>query len=651
MTDTEADSTHTPLFLGRPVLSSWVVVLSLYAAIQLTHPYVGIAHDASLYAAQASRAMEPDRWSNDLFFRFGSQDKYTLFSKITGPVVAVFGVQTGFAILYSLGHLVFASGLWAISQVLFPDRRFAILASLMMALINVPFAGFGSFHIVEPYLTPRLIAIPMSLWAIRFAWESRYLLAVICLAVAGVFHPLYITGPFLCLAGMWLWPKPKFLIFALFVAVLGVGLILGVESFGEKIFGTMDDEWKSVVRTCTAYNFISEWMSDDFVNISVALFVHVLGVWQSPRFRSLCISCIGVIIIALVGSVLAENLHYKLLFQGQPYRALWLPQLLAIPVSLELVRVTWKSEMVPSLTSIFGFLLILNSIHINHSLFASLIGAVIGAILLRSRQPRLGAILGFSAVFCGFRLYEAFGVIVAWLDPDTKYNVFAPALKWLILWNYFGPILKIVVSVMLCVIAQRFRGFAFLLMAISLLTIGLSSRCDGIHQHPSIMQKDVYFVINHLQAVSNSERKPSVYWPSHLGGSSVILWFYGRSETYINDIQSAGVMFNRGTAMEAKRRWHLVMPFEFGDPKKETAVEADLCMRLMNPKGFKTIPGTLQLPKTTQEDLLRLASDRDLDWLITDMNFPELSPISNGSIFIYDMQKLRSERTLSEPGK
>ncbi len=50
----------------------------------LSHGYQGLFHDAGLYALQALAHRYPDFLSRDVFLRFGSQDRFTVFS----PLVA-----------------------------------------------------------------------------------------------------------------------------------------------------------------------------------------------------------------------------------------------------------------------------------------------------------------------------------------------------------------------------------------------------------------------------------------------------------------------------------------------------------------------------------------------------------------------------------
>jgi len=57
--------------------------LLLIGALWLsTHRYFGIVHDGRLYTVQALRALDPARWTDDLYFRFGSQDAFTVFSAL-----------------------------------------------------------------------------------------------------------------------------------------------------------------------------------------------------------------------------------------------------------------------------------------------------------------------------------------------------------------------------------------------------------------------------------------------------------------------------------------------------------------------------------------------------------------------------------------
>src|SRR5262245_26163176 len=70
-----------------------------------TNFYAGIVHDATVYSLQALNAATDGAYSTDLFLKYGSQDRFSIFSLLVGPIVRLFGITTSFFVLYlaSLG--------------------------------------------------------------------------------------------------------------------------------------------------------------------------------------------------------------------------------------------------------------------------------------------------------------------------------------------------------------------------------------------------------------------------------------------------------------------------------------------------------------------------------------------------------------------
>ena len=57
-----------------------------------TRPYVGVMDNSKFYTVQALNALMPGRFAEDLYFRYGSQDQFTLFSLVYKPFLAAFGI-------------------------------------------------------------------------------------------------------------------------------------------------------------------------------------------------------------------------------------------------------------------------------------------------------------------------------------------------------------------------------------------------------------------------------------------------------------------------------------------------------------------------------------------------------------------------------
>ena len=66
---------------NRPTLLASLLVL-IHA---IATPYCGIVHDSQLYSGLVLNRIDPSFWSEDLFFRYGSQDNFSLFSPLMAP--------------------------------------------------------------------------------------------------------------------------------------------------------------------------------------------------------------------------------------------------------------------------------------------------------------------------------------------------------------------------------------------------------------------------------------------------------------------------------------------------------------------------------------------------------------------------------------
>src|SRR5215471_20302994 len=54
--------------------------------------YSGIIQDAHLYSLQALARLQPDLLGQDIYLRFGSQDRYTFFTPIYAALIAQIGL-------------------------------------------------------------------------------------------------------------------------------------------------------------------------------------------------------------------------------------------------------------------------------------------------------------------------------------------------------------------------------------------------------------------------------------------------------------------------------------------------------------------------------------------------------------------------------
>jgi hypothetical protein len=87
MTATIASFTDEPLTPKGPWVMRAAVCLALLACWVLVHPYRGMVHDALLYTLQALSRLYPESLGQDLFLAHGSQEDFTIFSRIYAPLI------------------------------------------------------------------------------------------------------------------------------------------------------------------------------------------------------------------------------------------------------------------------------------------------------------------------------------------------------------------------------------------------------------------------------------------------------------------------------------------------------------------------------------------------------------------------------------
>src|SRR5437764_1271225 len=131
-----------------------VLLLVLLATNALARPYSGIRHDARLYSVQVVNRAEPGLYADDLFFRYGSQDRYSLFAPVLVPLHRLFGVETAFFLVYLASNVLLFWAMKGVVERLVGDRALSTLALLIMSIVPLDYAGMSTFHIHEPFLTP-----------------------------------------------------------------------------------------------------------------------------------------------------------------------------------------------------------------------------------------------------------------------------------------------------------------------------------------------------------------------------------------------------------------------------------------------------------------------------------------------------------------
>ena len=322
----------------------WPWRLALVVGLWLyVHSYSGLADDARLYTMQALRVLQPDAFQGELIFSTSSQDAFTLFPRLHAVFVAALGAAAA-----GLWLTLFGQALW-LGGAIFLFRRCASGGRLFWGLLGLvalspDVGGVSVFQYGEGFLTARLYAEALTLWALAVAPERR-LWAVLLAVVAALLHPIYgviaLGAAVLLLAGRDMrWA-------ALIPVGAGAAIALGAADIGPfaALFAEMDGRWRSVAEGRNAVCFPLGWRAEDWAQIVVdALVVGLALLSASSRFRDLLLAGLVAGLGGLALSVYGDATNNLLLIQLQLSRGLWLVAALANFALGAVAHDLWRRE-------------------------------------------------------------------------------------------------------------------------------------------------------------------------------------------------------------------------------------------------------------------------------------------------------------------
>lgn len=323
--------------LGLAVLTVWMV----------QHPYADIVHDSVLYCLLALARLHPDPLAQDIFLRFGSQDRFTLFSPAFAWLVGQVDLAPAAAIMTFISQVALYSCSWLLARRFMSPACALLAVGLLMALPGF----YGPAHIFaynEDFLTPRLPASALALASLSLALEQRMKTAVACLLAAVITHPIIAaSGIVMVLLVTLARPRPGRA--ATFAGSLLLLALLAALLVQQGPFARFDSQWLTLVNYYTSYLFVGHWSFDDWVRLGTQIAVLILGCLfaNRPALRALC-AC--AIVCALSGIMLtwiwSDLLHVILPTQMQFWRLTWMPAALSILLSPIIAYECWNSGSV-----------------------------------------------------------------------------------------------------------------------------------------------------------------------------------------------------------------------------------------------------------------------------------------------------------------
>lgn len=316
--------------------------LCIAAAWMLQHRYWGITHDSIIYSLLALARMDPAQLSHDVFLRFGSQDRFTWFSPIFSSLIREFDLGPAAALLTFLSECALYLCAWLLARRVMPPAT-ALLATGLFVVVPGYYGSGHLFSYAEDFLTPRLAAGALCLGSLAQALKGRFVLALACILIAFVVHPIVSVGGAMTLAITALGPLRLKRVAAVCSAVLA-GVMVSALLLPIGPWQRFDPEWFRILTETTPNLFVAHWSFDDWVRVAAAANVLLLGsLSRGPeQLRTICAAALITGAAGLACSLaLCDWLHAVLPTQGQPWRCLWISTAISVLASPAIAIEYW----------------------------------------------------------------------------------------------------------------------------------------------------------------------------------------------------------------------------------------------------------------------------------------------------------------------
>lgn len=624
----------------------------MFALNALSNAYAGVVHDAIVYSLQALNAATRGAYGSDLFLKYGSQDRFTVFSPLVAPLVRLIDVRPAFFLLFLASTALW---LWAASRLIrhmFDDAAVAVAASIFVAVAPMWYGGIDVFRVAEPFFTPRLPACALAMLGISWVLRDKIWRALAILAGAALLHPIMALPALLVWSGYIVLNRftPAQRVLVCVVVAAATAFVMANGSIAGHALPQMDDAWRNIVHW-TPLNFPLDWTFADWLRIVDSVLIVTAGAWLSRNRDRVAAQVLALVALAGVGgvaiAVFASQSSNALLFQAQAYRALWLVSFFEGPVAVWLLLQIYRSRS--RLAWFVGSLLIAYlGRRQPFEIQIALTGAVfIVSFIVRCVRTRENAVdaaaraLALSAFIAAtvapivppLTVLVVDGQLVGREDAaiitEAIFGTFAPFGFWIFAATVFAFLhrrgqIRHVVPAGLIAVALVVQSMAF--------AVPLSSWYKSRFKEDTT---DLSFAQNYLSAHSKG-RPVSVYADFTY---AAVVWVEWHAISYFQTAQTVGVIFNRENALETQRRARMLRPFEAARWAERYPLMPDSQKVLIDHLYDMNEPA----PEPSMADLHRLCADPELDVAMLTARPSLLTPpATNGRVNIYDCHQFRN---------
>lgn len=537
----------------RPGVSTALAVATVAGLWLLARPYIGVRHDGVLYMGQTLLQLHGDILSKDLFFAYGSQDRFSVFSSLVARLYATLGMERTQFLLLCAGLTSLMAAAATLLRSL-PDPRERWLGLATVAVMSHVYGGNAIFAFAESFVTARTLAEPLALAALVALLAGRTAWAVALAAGAALAHPL-VTLPVivigwqvLCVRNRRWWWAIATLLGGLALAVAGVAPFSG-------LLQRFDATWMGAVADASPHVFVSRWLLLDWqravVDVGlVALGARLLSQPLAGLYRATWTSSVALTALSVVGADVAHNV---LISQLQLWRVLWVCHLLALLALPALWLRAWVLGR-EGRDCALGLAAMAIAVYSDWQTgWAFVLWALLLGIRLL-RRPPIAASLERAIPIVNAALLAGLTVVAATQMHSRLLALGLTLETGTALWMAAAtPVVALTLAAWLLAKRKGVQGSIAAALSLMLLIVGVV-HWDQRSAQTRAMERMGFGNHPFSRYIPPDAQ---VFWPEQL----VAVWGALGRASYLTDAQRAGLLFNRATAIEYLRRNPAVAPF------------------------------------------------------------------------------------------
>ena len=575
-------------------------ILLVASLLLLLHRYHGIWHDSVLYLGQALAVLYPDSFRDDIFFAYGSQASYTLMPKVLAWLISAFGIGDLFLWLTLLGLVVFVITSFCFLCQLLP-ARWRLPGLLTLLLLPSTYSVRVTLGYAESFLTGRTFAEPIILFGLAALITGRRWLACCLWIAAAILHPLQAL-PALVIGWAWLVVGERRWLHLLWLVLPFLCALVLVPSLRVFIV-QMDSVWYEQVYL---RNFITLYFSNgatSWYNLLLDGFVVfvAMGLAQGRLKRYLQALLIAIVLLDVCSLVLADMLHLAWPAGLQFWRVHWIGHWTVVALLPWLAFSLWRHIGVERGLLFVSVVLLGLVPDLAHPIMPGVMILYMSWLKLRKYLGGLSSAF-LLAVVLAFSLFHAFGAvhvpIVAGVLADRLGGVGV---------GLVSAQIAAVIAALLLIFGWRpgVAGQGILIaVLLPVLWVAVTS----------------WDARSPLQRALTEDQKGGIPFGGKIEPEAQVIWLHSllpvwallHRADYMDQHQMAGLVFNRGTAVEGLRRKNLlhvqnsngescrliVYPMEnHSQCRPDIAAVEQACVRSEGGLSYVVLPYKLSVPE------------------------------------------------------